>query len=200
MDGILSLIEGENPDKASQLTHVVQAWLTPQRPGELIVVRCGTLCLSSLFCVIVIFVLCNCSIDCLRFFATTLTHSTTLTPSTTLTHSITLTHATTLSLKSLNTITGFSFAGRYVPEQELVNAEFDSKLSHAGKHSFEEWLREVTTLIVNTEIQPLTAMFLKNEDFIAVFEKVTGEWESYEHDLRFDPVIPSFNPPFQPSY
>ena len=117
MDGILSLIEGENPDKASQLTHVVQAWLTPQRPG-------------------------------------------------------------------------FSFAGRYVPEQELVNTEFDGKLSHAGKHSFEEWLREVTTLLVNTEInvqlgeftikknaiQPLTAMFLKNEDFIAVFEKVTGEY------------------------
>ena len=58
MDGILSLIEGENPDKPSQLTHVVQAWLTPKRPG-------------------------------------------------------------------------FSFVGRYVPEQELVNQEFDGKLSTA---------------------------------------------------------------------
>jgi len=116
MDGILSLIEGENPDKPSQLTHVVQAWLTPKRPG-------------------------------------------------------------------------FSFVGRYVPEQELVNQEFDGKLSTADKTSFEEWLRDVTTLLVNTEInvqlgeftikknaiQPLTAIFLKNEDFMSVFERVTGD-------------------------
>ena len=116
MDGILSLIEGEDSSKPGALVHVVQAWLTPVRPA-------------------------------------------------------------------------FSFIGRYVPEQEFQAAELDGKLSIAGKRDFEDWLRESTTLVVNTEInvqlgeftikknavQPLAKYMMKNADFISVFHKVTTD-------------------------
>ena len=116
MDGILSLIEGEDTSKPAALVHVVQAWQTPERPG-------------------------------------------------------------------------FSFTGRYVPEHESQEAELDSKLSVAGKRDFEDWLRESTTLIVNTEInvqlgeftikknavQPLPQYMMRNEDFQNVFRRVTHE-------------------------
>ena len=116
MDGILSLIEGEDVSKPAALVHIVQAWLTPERPG-------------------------------------------------------------------------FSFMGRYVPEQESQEAELDSKLSVAGKRDFEDWLRESTTLVVNTEInvqlgeftikknavQPLPQYMMRNEDFISVFQRVSTD-------------------------
>ena len=116
MDGILSLIEGEDSSKPAALVHVVQAWLTPERPG-------------------------------------------------------------------------FTFTGRYVPEQESQEAELDGKLSVAGKRDFEDWLRESTTLIVNTEIniqlgeftikknavQPLPQYMMRNEDFVSVFRRVTTD-------------------------
>ena len=116
MDGILSLIEGEDSSKPAALVHIVQAWLTPVRPA-------------------------------------------------------------------------FSFIGRYVPEQEFQAAELDDKLSIAGKRDFEDWLRESTTLVVNTEInvqlgeftikknavQPLAKYMMKNADFVSVFHKVTTD-------------------------
>ena len=116
MDGILSLIEGEDVSKPAVLVHIVQAWLTPERPG-------------------------------------------------------------------------FSFMGRYVPEQESQEAELDSKLSVAGKRDFEDWLRESTTLVVNTEInvqlgeftikknavQPLPQYMMRNEDFVSVFQRVSKD-------------------------
>jgi hypothetical protein len=116
MDGILSLIEGEDPSKPAAMVHVVQAWLTPVRPA-------------------------------------------------------------------------FSFIGRYVPEHEFQAAELDGKLSIAGKKDFEDWLRESTTLVVNTEInvqlgeftikknavQPLPQYMMQDDDFISVFRRVTTD-------------------------
>jgi hypothetical protein len=116
MDGILSLIEGEDPSKPAGLAHMVQAWFTPERPG-------------------------------------------------------------------------FNFDGRYVPEHEFQGAELDGKLSTSGKKDFEDWLRESTTLVVNTEInvqlgeftikknavQPLPRYIMNNEDFASVFQRVTND-------------------------
>ena len=47
---------------------------------------------------------------------------------------------------------GMNFTGRFVPDIEHDNEKFIMNLSDATKHSFEEWLRETTTLSVNTEI------------------------------------------------
>lgn len=116
MDGILSLIEGDDLSKEKALAHVVHAWKSPERSG-------------------------------------------------------------------------FNFAGRYVPEQEFEAADLDNKLSVSGKIDFEDWLRESTTLVVNTEInvqlgeftikknpvQPLPHFMMENVDFISVFHAVTSD-------------------------
>ena len=47
---------------------------------------------------------------------------------------------------------GMNFNGRFVPDIEHDNEKFLLNLSDATKHNFEEWLRETTTLSVNTEI------------------------------------------------
>ena len=47
---------------------------------------------------------------------------------------------------------GMPFSGRFVPDTEHDADKFLKGLSEAAKTSFEEWLRETTTLSVNTEI------------------------------------------------
>ena len=47
---------------------------------------------------------------------------------------------------------GFNFKGRFTLEGEHDPARFTSGLSEKAKNNFETWLRETTTLVVNTEI------------------------------------------------
>jgi hypothetical protein len=47
---------------------------------------------------------------------------------------------------------GMNFKGRFVPDIEYDEERFIANLSKVTQHSFEEWLRETTTLSVNTEI------------------------------------------------
>jgi hypothetical protein len=110
MDGILSLVEGEDASNSAGAPRAIQAWTTPDRPG-------------------------------------------------------------------------FSFAGRFVPANELDTTDLDVKISVAGKRDFEDWLRNTSTLIVNTEVnvqlgeftikkntvQTLSRDMTANGDFIEVF-------------------------------
>lgn len=47
---------------------------------------------------------------------------------------------------------GLNFRGRFVPDNEFDKQKFETALSPSAKRSFESWLRETTTLAVNTEI------------------------------------------------
>jgi hypothetical protein len=81
---------------------------------------------------------------------------------------------------------GLNFAGRFVPDIEHDEEKFLRNLSDATKHSFEEWLRETTTLSVNTEIniqlgeftvkknitKPLDDVMTSEEEFSAAFSSL----------------------------
>ena len=78
------------------------------------------------------------------------------------------------------------YAGRFVPDIEHDEEKFLLNLSPATKHSFEEWLRETTTLSVNTEInvqlgeftvkknitKPCDDSMTQDADFIAAFSSL----------------------------
>jgi hypothetical protein len=84
---------------------------------------------------------------------------------------------------------GLNFRGRFVPENEYDPESFTTKLSVEAKVNFEAWLRETTTLAVNTEINcqlgeftikkhvthPLDNDIQKNVDFISVFQAITSD-------------------------
>lgn len=84
---------------------------------------------------------------------------------------------------------GMNFRGRFVPENEYDPKTFGKNLSPEAKISFEAWLREITTLAVNTEIniqlgeftikkhvtQPLEDEIQDNPDFITVFQHITHD-------------------------
>jgi hypothetical protein len=77
-------------------------------------------------------------------------------------------------------------AGRFVPDIEHDEELFLLSLSDATKHSFEEWLRETTTLSVNTEVntqlgeftvrknitRPCDDSMTCDEDFMAAFSSL----------------------------
>jgi hypothetical protein len=79
---------------------------------------------------------------------------------------------------------GLHFGGRYVPENEYDPSRFDNGLSQESLINFEAWLREITTLAVNTEINvqlgeftikknltmPLEEEFMKMSEFKYVFD------------------------------
>lgn len=79
---------------------------------------------------------------------------------------------------------GLHFGGRYVPENEYDPSRFDSGLSQEARINFEAWLREITTLAVNTEINvqlgeftikknltmPIDEEFMKRDEFKYVFD------------------------------
>ena len=48
---------------------------------------------------------------------------------------------------------GMSFAGRFVPDTEHDANTYLRGLSEGAKTNYEEWLRETTTLSVNTEVR-----------------------------------------------
>ena len=76
--------------------------------------------------------------------------------------------------------------GRFVPDVEHDNEKFLLNLSDATKHNFEEWLRETTTLSVNTEIniqlgeftvrknitKPCDESMTSDRDFISAFSSL----------------------------
>jgi hypothetical protein len=76
--------------------------------------------------------------------------------------------------------------GRFVPDIEHDEEQFLLSLSDATKHSFEEWLRETTTLSVNTEVntqlgeftvrknitRPCDDSMTCDEDFVAAFSSL----------------------------
>ncbi|KAJ1425171.1 hypothetical protein B484DRAFT_93375, partial [Ochromonadaceae sp. CCMP2298] len=82
---------------------------------------------------------------------------------------------------------GLNFRGRFVPDNEFDEGTFDALLSPEARVNFEAWLRETTTLAVNTEIniqlgeftikkhvtQPLEAQIQDHADFVQVFQGVT---------------------------
>jgi hypothetical protein len=84
---------------------------------------------------------------------------------------------------------GLNFRGRFVPENEYDPKTFGKNLSGDAHTSFEAWLREITTLAVNTEIniqlgeftikkhvtQPLEDEIQEDPDFIAVFQHITHD-------------------------
>jgi hypothetical protein len=84
---------------------------------------------------------------------------------------------------------GINFRGRFVPDNEYDPESFNSRLSPAAKVNFEAWLRETTTLAVNTEInvqlgeftikkhvtQPLDSEIQHHEDFVSVFQHLTHD-------------------------
>lgn len=84
---------------------------------------------------------------------------------------------------------GINFRGRFVPDNEFDPTSFDSSLSPEAKVNFEAWLRETTTLAVNTEInvqlgeftikkhvtQPLDTEIQEHDDFISVFQHLTHD-------------------------
>jgi hypothetical protein len=84
---------------------------------------------------------------------------------------------------------GFSFVGRYVPVNEIDRQRLDIQFSVAGKRSFEEWLRDTSTLIANTEInvqlgeftikknviQPLPKEIVAFDEFKSVFQTVSTD-------------------------
>ena len=79
-----------------------------------------------------------------------------------------------------------NFAGRFVPDIEHDEEGFLLNLSAATKFSFEEWLRETTTLSVNTEInvqlgeftvrknitKPCDDSMTNDKDFISAFSSL----------------------------
>ena len=84
---------------------------------------------------------------------------------------------------------GMNFRGRFAPDNEYDPADFDARLSPESKINFEVWLRETTTLAVNTEIniqlgeftikkhvtQPLDVEIQEHIDFESVFGHVTND-------------------------
>jgi hypothetical protein len=84
---------------------------------------------------------------------------------------------------------GMNFRGKFVPSNEFDANTVASKLSPEAKVNFEAWLRETTTLMVNTEInvqlgeftikrhttQPLDTYIQDHPDFVQVFQHVTKD-------------------------
>ena len=84
---------------------------------------------------------------------------------------------------------GINFRGRFVPDNEFDPKSFSERLSPAAQVNFEAWLRETTTIAVNTEInvqlgeftikkhtaQPLDDEIRDHADFQSVFEDVTHD-------------------------
>jgi hypothetical protein len=84
---------------------------------------------------------------------------------------------------------GLNFRGRFVPENEFDKQKFEDSLSPATKKSFESWLRETTTLAVNTEInvqlgeftvkkhatRPLEPEIRENPDFEEVLPELAKQ-------------------------
>jgi hypothetical protein len=82
---------------------------------------------------------------------------------------------------------GLNFRGRFVPLNEYDPECFTTKLSAEARVNFEAWLRETTTLAVNTEIncqlgeftikkhvtQPLEQSIQEDQDFATVFKSLT---------------------------
>jgi hypothetical protein len=60
---------------------------------------------------------------------------------------------------------GINFMGRFVPDTEYDPSIFQSALSAEAKVNFEAWLRETTTLAVNTEINVQLGFVLVVHDF-----------------------------------
>ena len=84
---------------------------------------------------------------------------------------------------------GLNFKGRFVPMSEYDPQRFLSGMSKESKSSFEVWLRETTTLAVNTEInvqlgeftikknaaRPLDQYLVDQPDFVTVFSKTKND-------------------------
>ena len=83
-----------------------------------------------------------------------------------------------------------NFSGRFVPDYEFDREKFDRSLLIAGRSGFESWLREATTLVLNTEVnvqlgeftikknftRPLDEDMKADEDFRTVFRsKITND-------------------------
>ena len=79
---------------------------------------------------------------------------------------------------------GFNFRGKFVPENEFNSEKFDQIFGTNEKSDFEAWMRETTTLVLNTEInvqlgeftikkhhiQALPQFYYNLADFKAVFK------------------------------
>jgi len=85
---------------------------------------------------------------------------------------------------------GFNFNGRFVPDNEYSADIFDKALAKVSPMTFENWLRQITTLVIDTEInvqlgeftikkhviRPLEKDMIDFEDFSTVFgEKILGD-------------------------
>ena len=82
---------------------------------------------------------------------------------------------------------GLSLVGRFIPKGEFDSNEIDKKITVDGKDCFEDWLRQVTTILSNTEvnvqlgeftikknvIEPLPVAVIAYDDFQTVFKHVS---------------------------
>ena len=63
---------------------------------------------------------------------------------------------TTTAVVNLNWVSiesaGINYKGRFIPDTDYESLKRMNHLSSAAEHDFETWLRETTTLAVNTEI------------------------------------------------
>ena len=48
--------------------------------------------------------------------------------------------------------TGFSFAGRFMPHKEIDEAYIDSQLAWNSTQTYEAWLTQVSTTLIETEV------------------------------------------------
>ena len=75
---------------------------------------------------------------------------------------------TTTAVVNLNWVSiesaGINYKGRFIPDTDYESLKRMNHLSSAAEHDFETWLRETTTLAVNTEINvqlgKLTLLYL----------------------------------------
>jgi hypothetical protein len=87
---------------------------------------------------------------------------------------------------------GMNFKGRFVPDIEYDEERFISNLSKVSQHSFEEWLRETTTLSVNTEINVQLGEFTVKKNITKPLEDVMTEKEEFNaafSSLKINDII-----------
>jgi hypothetical protein len=84
---------------------------------------------------------------------------------------------------------GLNFKGRFVPDNEFDEELFSSRMSPEAKVNFEAWLRETTTIAVNTEInaqlgeftikknvtRPVEQDIMDDPDFAFVFDAIAHD-------------------------
>ena len=75
---------------------------------------------------------------------------------------------------------GFNFRGRFVPDNEYSPDIFDKAVAQVKNLTFESWLRQITTLVIDTEVNVQLGEFTIKKHVIRPLEKEMTDFDDFE--------------------